>query len=113
MQKHKGFTLIEIMIVTAVIGVLASIALPAYSQYAVRSANKACLSEVRGQVASVMDAISQRQSIPILKKNACERITVAADRKSMTAFPVSPGKSGVLCDLDASTVCVVDASITN
>ena len=37
LRKHQGFTLIELMIVVAVIGILASIAYPSYREYVAKS----------------------------------------------------------------------------
>jgi type IV pilus assembly protein PilA len=63
-RKQQGFTLIELMIVVAIIGILAAIAIPAYQDYTIRSKVSEGLNAVGAAKTSVGDAWNSLGSFP-------------------------------------------------
>jgi len=63
-RRQSGFTLIELMIVVAIIGILAAIAIPAYQDYTIRAQISEGLNMAGAAKTSIVDTFLQRGSAP-------------------------------------------------
>jgi type IV pilus assembly protein PilA len=63
-RLHKGFTLIELMIVVAIVGVLASVAIPAYQDYLKRAKIAEVAAALAACKTSFSDFVAARNALP-------------------------------------------------
>lgn len=78
-SKHQGFTLIEMMIVVAIIGVLAAIAYPSYQQYVIKTKRTDMMSEMQ----NIASEIESRK----LAQGSYSAISAAVKTNFATAYP--------------------------
>jgi type IV pilus assembly protein PilA len=86
---QKGFTLIELMIVVAIIGILAAIAIPAYQDYTVRSQVTEGLNLASDMKAAVAETFAQTGTWPV--NNNAVGVTAVKSGKYVGDVSISTG----------------------
>ena len=94
MKKEQGFTLIELMIVVAIIGILAAVALPAYQNYTNRAKVTEALSVAAAAKLAVAETFTSTGALPTT--NAEAGLPVAANINGTDVEKVEVGASGII-----------------
>ncbi len=89
MKKQQGFTLIELMIVVAIIGILAAIAIPAYQDYTIRAQVSEGLNLAGGAKAAVSEYTMDRGSFPDSNNTAGISAANSINGKYVTSVTVT------------------------
>jgi type IV pilus assembly protein PilA len=108
---QRGFTLIELMIVVAIIAILAAIAIPAYQNYLIRTQVTEGMSLAAGAKAAVWDFVSNTGRFPTNNESAGLASASSIAGKYVATVDVAGGKITATFGGQANTVIKTNALI--